>query len=250
MKTKATVLIILIMIVFGSFTGFAQEIPDSYMEFSATGEWNIFTKNMEDKELLSSVGKSAEEINEILNKTGSESLIVNKTTGAQIYLKIVKNDLSYELWNIQNTDNGYIKENLKSIVYDAFSLKSFNYQDEDVKINDYAYMKFLTIPGTAFAEEKGHGVIAGGTVVNGNAVVFTMVTNDITATDEEIHSVEEIAKSVSFTIIKDKEDSVLSNGNDGTDDVFDYVLGGFGALVLIIFCVYAITKIKVSDKEE
>ena len=250
MKSKAAILVVLIIMILASTSALAQNEPEAYMEISATDEWGIFTKNMQDAELLSSVDKSAQEINEILSSTGSESVIINKQTGAQIYLKVEKNDLSYELWNISDCENVYITENLKQIVYDAFLMDSFNYQDEDVKIDDYAYMKFITIPGSAYLNEDAHGVIAGGTIVNGNAIVFTMVTNDIKPTEEEISAIGDIAKSVSFTAIKEKTKEALADEKQGEKDVFNYILGGFGALVLIIFCVYMIMRMKGKDEED
>lgn len=249
MKTKVTIFIVLIMII-QCVSCFAAAEPDSYMEFSATGDWSIFTKDMEDKELLASVGKSKEEINEILESAGSESMIINRKTLAKIHLKVEKNESSQELWNIQSADDAYIKENLKTIVYDAFSMGAFDYQDEDVTITDYAYMKFLTVNGTVFAEEKAYGVLVGGTVVNGSAMVFTMVTENREPTEEEIKAIDEIAKSISFTVIKDKKEMSLPEEEQAEKDVFSYILGGFGALVLVIFCVYIITRIKTAGKED
>lgn len=250
MKTKVVVLTILIMMFLSNISCFAKELPESYMEISASNEWAIFTKDMDDKDLLLSAGKNKEEINEILASTGSESLITNKKTGAQIYLKIEKNELSNELWNICDAEDDGIKSNLKQIVYDAFKMENFDYQDEDITINDYQYTKFITIPGTAYVDEKAHGVIVSGTVVNGNSIVFTMVTKDIKATDEEIRAVSEIAQSVSFTVIKEKKDFIKADEIKEEKDVFHYILGGFGALVLIIFCVYVIMRMKTTDKED
>lgn len=249
MKTKVAVLTILMMIL-ASFSCFAKDLPESYMEISVSNDWGIFTKDMDDKDLLSSVGKTKEEINEILEFSGSESLILNKKTGARIYLKIEKNELSNELWNICDTQNEEIKSNLKQIVYDAFMMGAFDYQDEEVTINDYAYTKFITLPGTAYFNERAHGVIASGTVVNGNSIVFTMVTATTNPTEEEITALSEIAQGVSFTVIKEKTDYVKANENKEEKDVFHYILGGFGALVLIIFCVYVIMRMKSTNRED
>ena len=248
MKIKTAILIVLIMIS-GCVSCFATTQPDSYMEFSATDDWSIFTKDMEDEKLLDAVDKTKVEINEILESTGSESLIINKKTLAQIYLKVEKNESSQEFWNIQSESDEYIKENIKGIVYDAFLMGAFDFQDEDVTIKDYAYMKFITVKGTVFAEEKAHGVIVGGTIVNGSAMVFTMVTEDREPTEEEISAIDEIAKSISFTVIKDKKVEHVTEGEQAEKDVFNYILGGFGALVLIIFCVCIITRMRSKDEE-
>ena len=57
-------------------------------------------------------------------------------------------------------------------------------------------------------------------------------------------------KSVSFTVIKEKTDIVKTNEIKEEKDVFHYILGGFGALVLVIFCVYVIMRMKSTDKED
>ena len=62
MKRKVVVFALLIMIL-ANFSCFAKEVPESYMEISASSDWGIFTKDMDDTELLSSVDKTKEEIN-------------------------------------------------------------------------------------------------------------------------------------------------------------------------------------------
>lgn len=248
MKKTTTLLIAIIMILLASPLCFAENSPQAYMELTTTGAWNIFTKDMQDKALLDAVDKSAEEINEILESAGSESVIINRDTGAQIYLKVEKNDVSYEMWNISDIENLHITENLKRIVYDGFLMDSFNYRDEDVEIDDYTYMKFITIPGSAYVNGEVHGIVCGGTIVNGSSVVFTMLTENYVPTQEEIDAVKGIAKGVSFTVIKDKAETNKVNIEQPQKDVFNYILGGFGALVLIIFCVYMIMRMKSSEE--
>ncbi len=249
MKKFFTALVTLCLIFTALSACFAQESPQSYMGISVTSPFYIFTKNMQDEELLASIGKSAEDINKILDDTGSEALIINSETGAQTYLKILKNDLSYELWNISQVENDYITENLKTILYDGFSMNGLNYQDENVNIDDYAYMKFITVWGSAFNGEGAQGVVCGGSVVNGNALVFTMLTEKETPTQEETESLKALASSVSFTVIKDKGDSLQAGTKAEEKDVFNYILGGFGAIVLIIFCVYMIARMKMKDED-
>lgn len=231
-------------------TSFAQEVPQSYMELSVTSPWSIFTKNMEDTELLAAVGKNAEEINEILERTGSGSIIINRKTGAQINVSVKKNDLSQELWNIVEIDNDYITKNLKSIVYEGFLMESLNYKDEDSLIKDYAYMKFITVPGSIYNNGVVNGVVCGGTFVNGNAIVFTMITEEQKPTEEEVKALNDIASGVSFTVIKEKETMLATQENVEKNDVFNYILGGFGALVVVIFCVYMIIRMKNKDEEK
>ena len=249
MKRTVAALVLLILILTASSGCLAKESPQSYMELSVTGAWSIYTKDMKDEELLASVKKSAEEINEILNNTGSESVIINRETGAQIYVKINKNELSYKLWDIKETDNSYITENLKTILYDGFLMNGLNYQDENVAINDYAYMKFITVSGSTYYNGKAHGVVCGGSFVNGNSIVFMMLTQDTVPKEEEIAAVNEIASGVSFTVIKEKTAEVTPDKAAEEKNVFNYILGGFGALVVIIFCAYMIARMRTKDEE-
>ncbi len=250
MKRIVIALVTLCLMCSSAGNSFAQESPQAYMELSATSPWSIFTKNMDDKELLEAVGKSSEEINEILKSTDSESLIINRETGAQIYLSVKKNDLSYELWNIADLDNDYITKNLNSLVYDGFMMESLNYKDEDVLINDYAYMKLVTVSGSAYFDGLVHGVICSGTCVNGYSIVFTMISEGDKPTEEEISEVNDIASSVSFTVIKDKETEPLAQEPEREEDVFNYILGGFAALVVVIFCGYMIMRMKNKGEED
>ena len=81
---------------------------EAFMGLSATGDWYIFSKNMENKELLNAVDMSAREINQILENTRSESMFVNAKTKAVIYVKVDDNNKSRELWNISKTDNSHL----------------------------------------------------------------------------------------------------------------------------------------------
>lgn len=251
MKRFTAILISLILILSTSFVCVAQNSPKSYMEISVTEPWCILSKDMEDTEILKAVSKSAEDINEILESTNSESVIINQETGAQIYLKVRKNDVSYDLWNISGIDDVYLMENLDMIFSDGFSVADFNYKPEDVKIIDYAYMKFIMASGSTYQKNVGaHGIVCGGTFVNGNAIVFTMVTKELAATEDEIKAVENIASGVSFTVIKDKTDKKIQDGNSARTDVFNYILSGFFAMVVIIFCVYMIARMKNNEQNE
>lgn len=251
MKKFTAILISLILILSASFVCTAQNSPKSYMELSATDPWCILSKDMEDTEILKAVSKSAEDINEILESTSSESVIINRETGAQIYLKVRKNDTSHDLWNISDVDDVYLMENLDMIFSDGFSVADFNYKPEDVTINNYSYMKFIMASGSTYQKDVGaHGIVCGGTFVNGNAIVFTMVTKELQPTEEEIKAVENIASGVSFTVIKDKTDEKAQEDNGAGADVFNYILGGFLAIVVIIFCVYMIVRMKNNDQSE
>ena len=251
MKKLTALMISLILIVSASLVCTAQNSPKSYMEISVTEPWCILSKDMKDTEILNSVSKSAEEINEILENTNSESVIINRKTMTQIYLKVRKNDVSYDLWNISDVDDVYLMENLDMIFSDGFSVADFNYKPEDVKIDNYPYMKFIMASGSTYQKNVGaRGIVCGGTFVNGNAIVFTMVTDELTPTEYEIKAVEDVASGVSFTVIKDKTDIKTQEENEKTTDVFNYILGGFLAIVVIIFCVYMIIRMKNNEQNE
>lgn len=250
MKKITEVILSFILILSVSCTCVAEASPHAYMEITTTGAWNIFTKDMDNQSLLDAVGKSAEEINEILKETESESLIINHETGANVYVKVLENDFAYNMWNISYIDNADILENLREFVYDGFEADGLNYQDENVSIEDYAYMKFITVPGNCYYNGEIHGVVLGGSFVNGRAVVFTMVTEGETTEEKDIEAIKEIAKGVSFTVIKDKTDEEKTEGTNEEKDVFHYILGGFGALVIIIFCAYMIVTMKNKSEEQ
>lgn len=250
MKKVTIIFCILMLMVSLNSVAFAENFPQEYMEITVDGDFKIFTKDMQDKELLDAVGKSAADINEILEQTGSESVIINQKTGAQIYLKVKENDTSYDLWNMSNIDNEYLMENIDMIFSDGFFLEGFNYKAEDVRITDYAYMKFILASGSTYQDKSAHGLVCGGSFVNGKAVVFTMVTEGVTPTQEEISAVESIASGVSFTVIKDKTDADITGEEKAETDVFNYILGGFGAIVIIIFCVYMIVRMKNNEQDE
>lgn len=250
MKKITKIIFSLILILSVSCTCAAETSPHAYMEITTTGPWNIFTKDMKDQNLLDAAGKSAEEINEILKQTESESLIINSETGANVYVKVLENDFANNMWNISYIDDADILENLREFVYDGFEADGLNYQDENVSIEDYAYMKFITVPGNCYYNGKIHGVVLGGSFVNGRAVVFTMVTEDEITEEKDIEAVKDIAKGVSFTVIKDKTAEEKAEGTNEEKDVFHYILGGFGALVIIIFCAYMIVSMKNKSEEQ
>lgn len=247
MKRIIAVFLVLFVISSASMSVCAQNVPDSYMELSVTGDWHIFSKDMENKELLDAVGMSSGQINEILKDSGSESVIINSKTGEQVFVKVMKNDLSYELWNIQNADDAYLLENISKIIEEGFNVSGFDFAQENVSIENCAYMKQITIHGSTFYKGSGHGIVISGTFVNGYAIVFMSETAETAPDVEEILKVKELLSGVSFTVIKDKTDEKFNDsGKEG--DVFGFILGGFGALVVIIFCAYMIERLR--HKEE
>ncbi len=247
-KIISAIMAFAMMISLTSMT-YAQNMPDSYMELSVTGDWHIFSKDMDNPELLEAVGMSSGQINEILSDSGSESVIINSKTGEQVFVRVLKNDLSYGLWNIQDTDNGYLLENSGTIISEGFGVSELDYAQENVSIDDCAYMKQMTVFGSTFYNGKGHGIVVSGTFVNGYAIVFTAKTAEMAPTEEEVVKVKELLSCVSFTVIKDKTGE-KNDSTEKTTDVFNYILGGFGALVVIIFCAYMIERLRHKDETE
>ncbi len=246
---KIYAIILTLALIIASKTVCVAGTNSSYMALSATGDWKIFTKNMEDKALLDAVGLSARQINESLENTGSQSLIINLKTNAKIYVQQKNSNLSHQLWNIEQTDDQYIRDNIASIVSDGFLISDLDYKKENVRINSFQYMKFITIPGSVHSSGT-RGVVYGGTFVNGDAIVFVMNAEGEYPTEEEIASVEKIAADVSFTNIKEKTDMPADSDNQTSNGIMGYVLGGAGALLIGMFCIYIITNISRKDTDE
>ena len=112
----------------------SYEVPEAYMGFSVSDQWYVFSKNMTDETLLNTVGLTADEVNEALIKSDCEYFITNPTEDSEIYVKVKKNDLSYELYNILETDDQTIKNDLDRILKDGFSVDGFEYNPESVSI--------------------------------------------------------------------------------------------------------------------
>ncbi len=246
-RLKGLVLTIIMIISIGS-TVCAE---DAYMGFSVSEEWYVFSHDMEDAELLKSLDLTTSEVNEILDNSGCRYILSNPDKDCEIYVKINENDLSYELYNLAEQTNEYLMENLRKILYDSFAMKGLNYNDAGVVISDYPQMKFVTVPGSTFYDDKKHGIVFGGTVVNGSAVGFTMYLENEEVHDEDIATMQEVASTVTFTVIKDKtEDSPQAVIEEESQNALEFMVGGFGAIVLIVFCVLMIEKIRHKDKEE
>jgi len=248
---KTIALITALFMIFSMAVCQASEDYDSYMKISVTGNWHILNRDTQNDELLDAIGMSADDVNEILENTGSQSIIINSQTGAEVYVKVSQNDKTFDLWNLSETDDAYITENMNTILYDGFSMSGLDYKSENTKITtDNPYMKQLVVWGSTFYEDKAHGVVVSGTVVNGKALVFMMLTETHQPTEEEIAAVQEVTQGVEFTKIKDKADAHKEDKSEPSGSVFQYILGGFGALVLVIFCIFMIEKMKNKDRVE
>ena len=248
MKKVLALTMTMLILVMGNFCVYAE---DAYMGFSVSEDWFVFSRDMEDENLLQSIDMSASRVNEILENSGSEYLLVNPSKNRDIYVKVENNDLSYEYFNFKESTDEHLMQNLRELVYDAFLLKGFNYNDAGVVITDYPQMKFVTVPGNTFYDDGKKGILFGGTVVNGKAIGFTMYLDSDEATDEDVALLQEVASTVTFTIIKDKSEvSPEKATEEKSQSAFEFMVGGFGAIVVIIICVYVIERMRHKDEDE
>ncbi len=246
MKRLAGLVLTVIMLISMGSAAFAE---DSYMGFSVSEGWYVFSRDMKDTELLKSLDLTAAEVNEILDNSGCRYLLSNPAKDCEIYVKVNETDFSYELYNFAEHTNEYLMENLRKILYDGFAMKGLNYNDAGVVISDYPQMKFVTVPGSTFYDDKKHGIVFGGTVVNGSAVGFTMYLESEEVRDEDINTMQEVARTLTFTVIKDKaEDSPQAVIEEESQNALEFMVGGFGAIVVIVFCVLMIEKLRRKER--
>ena len=247
MKKLLTLIITMLILVMG-VSVFAE---DAYMGFSVSEGWYVFSRDMKDQNLLQSIDMSAAKVNEILENSGSEYLLINPSKNRDIYVKVESNDLSYDYFNLKESTDEHLMENLRELVYDAFLLKGFNYNDAGVVITDYPQMKFVTIPGHTFYDDGKKGILFGGTVVNGKAIGFTMYLDSDEVEDGDVALMQEVASTVTFTVIKDKtEVSPEKVTEEKSQTALEFMVGGFGAIVVIIICIYVIERMRNKDEAE
>lgn len=249
MKRLFAALLALVIIIGTSCVATAAD--EAFMGLSAMGDWHIFSKNMEDEALLDAVGMSAREVNKVLENTSSESIIVNAKTNAVIYVKLYENDKSKELWNISQTDDAYLLQNLNDILHNGFLVHELDYRSEDVKISTAnPDFKQIIVPGSTSYEEEPHGMLISGTFVNGKAIVFVTETQGEAPTREEISALEEVTGGIEITKIRDKSETGSEEENQNKKSISQYVIGGLSALVVVVLCVIAMTKMKNNDEVE
>ena len=248
MKKILTLVIAMLILFTSSVAVFAE---DAYMGFSVSEDWFVFSRDMKDESLLQSIDMSASRVNEILENSGSDYLLINPSKNRDIYVKVESTDLSYEYFNLKESTDEHLMQNLRELVYDAFSLKGFNYNDAGVVITDYPQMKFVTVPGNTFYDDGKQGILFAGSVVNGKAIGFTMYLDSDETTDEDVALMQEVASTVTFTIIKDKSEvSPQKVTEEKSQNAFEFMVGGFGAIVVIIICVYVIERMRHKDEDE
>ena len=145
MKRLLGVILAIIMVLGAGITVSAE---DAYMGFSVSQGWYVFSRDMSDTELLKSLDLTVSSVNEILDNSGCEYILSNPKKDCEIYVKVEKTELAYDLYNLSEHSNEYLMDNLRNILYDGFLVKGLNYNDAGVTISDYPQMKFVTIPGS------------------------------------------------------------------------------------------------------
>lgn len=228
----------------------SYSVPEAYMGFSVSDDWFIFSKNMKNDTLLDAVDMTVGEVNEALVSSDCEYFITNPTKKAEIYVKVKKNPVADEFYNISGTEDAILQAELDRILKDGFSVDQFTYLPEAVRITSFVQMKFVTIPGTVTYDGNNVGMVFGFTFVNGNGIAFMMRVNSTAPTEEDIQTVLDIANTVSFTVVKDKGEETPAPENETETEKADspkplpYIAGGFAALLLAAACLYLIPRIK------
>lgn len=251
-KRLLLIAMILISLCINTFFVSANEVPEAYMGFSVPDEWYIFSKNMTDRALLDAVGLDTDEVNRSLVKSDCEYLILNPENNSEIYVKIKKNQIAQELYNLSDIDDEIIQTNLENILKNGFSVDGFTYEFAAVRITSYAQMKFVIVPGSVMYDGKSHGLVLGFTFINGKGIGFILYLDKDVAEEEDMQAITELANSLTFTVIRDKTTDVyLDEEEENTSDsALAYIAGGLGGIALIAFCLYFICGIRKSESVE
>ena len=251
---KKLLLIAMILISFcvNTFSVSAIDEPEAYMGFSVPDEWYVFSKNMTDRTLLDAVGLDADEVNRSLVKSDCEYFILNPENNSEIYVKIKKNQITQELYNLSNVDDENIQTNLDNILKNVFSVDGFAYGSADVHITSYTQMKFVIIPGTVMYDGKSHGLVLGFTFINGRGIGFILYLDKDAAEKEDLQTMEALASSLTFTVIRDKTTDVYQDEQEEKvrNSALAYIAGGLGGIALIALCLYFIHGIRKSESVE
>lgn len=251
-KKLFLVMMVLISLCVNTFSVSAIDEPEAYMGFSVPDDWYIFSKNMTDRTLLDAVGLDADEVNRSLVKSDCEYLILNPENNSEIYVKIKKNQITQEHYNLSDIDDERIQINLENILKNGFSVDGFTYDSADVCITPYAQMKFVVVPGTVMFDGKSHGLVLGFTFINGSGIGFILYLDKDVAEEEDLQAITDLANSLTFTVIRDKTTDVYLNEKEeqASNSALAYVTGGLGGIALIALCLYFIHGIRKSERIE
>ncbi len=247
---KRVTAIVLMMIICLVPFGVCAVSNDAYMGFSVGEDWYVFSKNMTDTALLETFELTAEEVNEALLNSDCEHFITNLEKNIKIYVKVKKNAVSDEFYNILETEDQMITDHLDRILKDGFSVDGFSYDPMAVTVTEYPQMKFITVPGTVQYESNNQGMVVGFTFVNGNGIAFIMHLDHAMISEEHMGIFSELASSVSFTQIKEKGEAVTEETAQeaSVPSAIGYIGGGFAALLLTALLLFLISRMRKSGK--
>lgn len=251
-KNIAKILLLITMLFSMQSLVYSYDVPEAYMGFSVPQHWYVLSKNMTDDTLLKAAGLTVDEVNEALVKSDCEYYIAGPEIEGDIYVKVKDNDLSYEFYNIAETDDAFLVENIDRILKDGFSMEGFSYDIANVAITPYEQMKFITVPGAIYFDGANHGLVFGATFVNGKGIGFLLHLDREAITPEDMTIMSELAQSVSFTVIKEKGSAKSKETPlpTHTDSSLAYIAGGLGGVALVALCLYFIDRIKKSEQTE
>lgn len=257
-KKMITLMVALVMsfsIAIACFAVPVQNTDEVYMGLTVSSDWRVLSKNMTDTKLLEALDLTADEVNEMLINGECERIIINTETKAIVNVKIEENALTEDLYNITETEDEKLMEELGSILSEGFSVDGFEYKTEDVIIEKYSQVKFITVPGKVVNDGRKHGMILGVTIINGKGVAFLMELDTAAIRQEYMDAFSEVVSSVTFTAIKDKgeakaEDEAKKDDAPKPQGAVSYIFGGLGGLVLVAICLYLFDRFRKSPKEE
>lgn len=259
MKKRVVALCIALVLSFAMaaecFSVPVQNTDEVYMGLTVSSDWRVLSKNMTDTNLLDALKLTADEVNEMLVNGECERIIINTETKAIVNVKIEENKLTKELYNIAETEDEALKENLDTILFDGFSVDGFEYRKEDVTIEKVSQTKFLLVPGKVINDGRKRGMIFGVTIINGKGVGLLMPLDTAAIRQESMDDFLEVVSSVTFTAIKDKEeankaDTTKKDETQKPQGAVSYIFGGLGGLILLAICLYLFDRFKKSPKEE
>ena len=259
MKKRIVALWIALILSFGMMTEcFAvpvQNTDEVYMGLTVSSDWRVLSKNMTDTKLLDALDLTAEEVNEMLVNGECERIIINAETKAIVNVKIEENALTDELYNITETEDEALLEELDRILSEGFSVDGFEYKKEDVTIEKYSQVKFVIVPGKVVNDGRKRGMIFGVTIINGKGVGFLMPLDTAAIRQEHMDAFLEVVSSATFTAIKDKgevkeKEEAKKDGAPKPQGAASYIFGGLGGLILVAICLYLFDRFRKSPKEE
>lgn len=258
MKRSIVAFLMALILILGTagvcFSVPVQNSSEVYMGLTVSSDWRVLSKNMTDTALLEALDLTADEVNEMLVNGECERIIINAETKAIVNVKIEENALSHELYNITETEDEVLTENLDRILTDGFSVDGLEYNIEDVTFKKYPQMKFITVPGKVSNDGRKRGMIFGTTFINGKGIAFLMPLDTAAIPQESLDAFSEVVGSVSFTAIKEKDEAAVAGEEKQAEapkqGTISYILGGFGGLILVAICLYLFDRMRKSPKED